>query len=100
MAYRALRIARGDATPLPGFDENAFVAAAGFDARTLASLVSEWRDVRGGTIALFAGLGPEVGLRKGAVNGGSMSVRALAFIIPGHERHHVAVLRSRYGLGG
>ncbi len=98
-SYRALRFARGDTTPLPGFDENEYVATANFDTRTLESLVSEWRDVRRSSIALFAGLAPETVTRQGIASNGPMSVRALAYIIPGHVNHHVAVLRSRYGIG-
>ena len=100
MSYRALRLARGDTTPLPGFDENDYVAAAGFDARPLPELVREWRDVRRATIALVAGLDPDVLARRGTVSDGPMSVRARIYIIPGHEAHHVEVLRARYGIGG
>lgn len=99
MSYRALRIARGDTTPLPGFDENAFVAGANFEQRTLASLVREWQAVRRATIALFAGLDAAALARVGAVNDHPMSARALAHIIAGHERHHLRVLRERYGIG-
>lgn len=98
MSYRALRLARADATPLSGFDENSFVAGADFDRRTLASLAEEWRAVRQASIALFASVGPEVAARRGTVNNGPMSVRALAYIIPGHAAHHVKVLRARYGI--
>lgn len=99
MAYRALALARGETAHLPGFDENAYVATAGFEGRTLESLVHEWQSVRRSTIALFSGFGPGAIAGSGAVNGGPMSVRALAYIIPGHEAHHVRVLRERYGVG-
>ena len=95
-AYRALRFARGDATPLPGFDENAFVASARFDERTLGELVAELRAVRAATVALFAGLAPDELARGGVASGNAMSVRAIAYIIAGHERHHGAILRERY----
>ncbi len=100
MAYRALRIARGDATPLPGFEQDDYVAAAGADARTLVDLVREWRDVRRATITLVASFDEAALARRGTASGGPMSVRALAYIIPGHEAHHVQMLRSRYGIGG
>ena len=100
MSCRALRLARGDRVALPGFDENEFVAAAGFDRRTLASLLDEWRAVRRASIALFEGLAEDDLLHRGIVNDGPMSARALAWIIPGHERHHLNVLQKRYGLGG
>jgi hypothetical protein len=95
-AYRALRFARGDQTPLPGFDENAYVANARLDDRPLASLADDLDAVRRATVALFDGLFPEEWLRRGPANGVSMSVRSLAWIAAGHERHHVEILRTRY----
>lgn len=96
MSYRALRFARGDAAPLAGFDENAFVAHAGFDRRPLGDLVEELRAVRRATVALFRGLDPEAALRRGVANEKPVSVRALAYIIAGHERHHREILADRY----
>lgn len=98
-SYRALRIARGDETPLPGFDEAAYVPVAGFDRRGLADVLDELRVLRQSTLALFRGLDDAAGLRRGVANGKPMSTRAAAYIIAGHERHHVNVLRTRYGLG-
>lgn len=95
-AYRALRFARGDGTPLPGFDENLFVANARFAERTLPDLLAELRAVRAASIAFFAGLQPDELERRGLASGKSMSVRACAYNIAGHERHHVAILRERY----
>ena len=100
MAYRALCIARGDTTPLPGFDENAYVPVAKFDTRSLADLVGELRTVRAGTLALLRTFDADAWRRRGTANGTPVSVRAIAFMIPGHERHHVEVLRTRYGVGG
>lgn len=97
-AYRALRIARGDETPLAGFDEDAFVAAAGFDDRSLGDVLAEYEHVRRSTIALFRGFRSDVWTRRGTANGHPVSVRALPYIIAGHERHHGDVLRARYGL--
>jgi len=98
-SYRALRFARGDATPLPGFDENAWVPEGRFDGRPLADLIEDWRAVRGATVRLFRSFEPEVLLRRGVANGSPMSVRAAAWNIAGHELHHRALLRERYGLG-
>jgi hypothetical protein len=95
-SYRALRLARADATPLPGFEENDYVRAAGSDARTLADLVNELRAVREATVHLFASLPGDAWTRRGVVNGREISVRALAFITAGHARHHLGVLRDRY----
>ncbi|HXV90721.1 MAG TPA: DinB family protein [Gemmatimonadales bacterium] len=97
-AYRALRIARGDATPLAAFDENAYTPAGSFDRRTLTDLLDELTAVRQATLALFRGMPGEAFERTGVASGRSVSVRALAFIIAGHELHHVAILRERYGI--
>jgi hypothetical protein len=97
--YRMLRIARGDAIPLPGFDENAYVPAGDFDARSLASLLDEFRALRLSTIALMHGLPSEAWARTGEASGHAISARALAYIIVGHAAHHAAVLRERYRLG-
>jgi hypothetical protein len=96
MGYRMLRIARGDSTPLPGFDENAYVLAANFDARSLTSLAHEFERVRGATIAFLETLDPDAAARRGSANNLEISARALAYIIAGHERHHVVILRERY----
>ena len=98
-AYRALRFARGDATPLPGFDENAWVPAADFGARTLAELTAEFQAVRRATVALFGSLGDAAATRSGTANGQAVAVRALAWIVAGHERHHARILGERYLAG-
>jgi len=98
-AYRALRFARGDRTPLPGFDETVYVPAAGFAGRPIASVVDELATVRAATLALFGGLPADVAQRSGPANGQDISVRAIAWIIAGHELHHRAILRERYGVG-
>ena len=95
-AYRALRFARGDATSLPGFDENLFAAASGADTRPLAELADEFSAVRRATIALGRGLAPEALLHRGSANGFEVSVRALLYVAAGHELHHLQVLRDRY----
>ena len=100
MSYRAMCIARGDTTPLPSFDENAYVPAARFDARSLADLVGELRTVRAATLALLRTFDADAWRRRGTASGKPVSVRALGFMIPGHERHHVEILRTRYGVGG
>jgi uncharacterized damage-inducible protein DinB len=95
-SYRALRIGRGDTTPLAGFDENAWVPFGEFDRRTLADLASELRAVRAATLALLGGFTPDAWLRMGTASGHPVSARALAWILTGHERHHVRVLEERY----
>ena len=94
--YRALRLARGDATPLPGFEENEYARTAGSDARPMADLIEELRVVRDGTVRMFQSLPVDAWMRRGVVNGREVSVRALAYIMAGHVRHHLGVLRERY----
>jgi hypothetical protein len=96
LSYRALRFARGDATELAGFDENVYVPPARFDDRAPASLLTDYVAVREATIALFRGLPPGSGERRGVANGSVVSVRALLYILAGHERHHMRVLQERY----
>jgi hypothetical protein len=98
MGYRALRIARADVTPLAGFDENAYAAQAGADNRRWTDLIDELVAVRAASLALFRSLDAEAWQRRGVANGHTVSVRALAHIIVGHERHHLEILQSRYGL--
>ena len=94
--YRALRIARGDLTTLPGFDENAYVPAAQFERRTLKSVLDEFLGVRAATIGLVDGLTDELAARIGNLASGQMSVRALLYLAAGHELHHLALMRERY----
>ncbi len=96
MAFRALWFARGDAAPLPGFEENDWVRCAGFDRRPFAELLAEWGHVRQTSIALLNGFDSAAWQRTGVANNNPVSVRALAYIIAGHERHHVDILRARY----
>jgi uncharacterized damage-inducible protein DinB len=95
-AYRALRIARGDTTVLPGFDENAYVPAAEFERRTLKSVLDEFLGVRAATAGLVEGLTNEFAARVGNIGSGQMSVRALLYLAAGHELHHRRLLRERY----
>jgi DinB superfamily len=93
--YRALRFARGDSAPLPGFDENIYAQAAHHGRVPLYSLVSEFENLRRSHIAFFEHLPEEAWPRRGTANNAEVSVRALAYILVGHERHHVAILRKR-----
>jgi D-serine deaminase-like pyridoxal phosphate-dependent protein len=95
-AYRALRLARGDATPLPGFEQDDYVRTAGSEARTVADLAEELHAVRAATVRLFASLPDDAWTRRGVVNGREASVRALAYVTAGHAVHHLRVLRERY----
>jgi len=95
-AYRALRFARKDSTPLAGFEENDYVPAGNFGRRALKDLVTEWELVRRANLAFFKGLDAEAWSRAGTANGNSITVRALAYIMAGHGRHHVHLLQTRY----
>jgi hypothetical protein len=97
-AYRALRIARADATPLPGFEQDDYVRTGGFDRRPIADLVEELAAVRAATLPLLASFDADAWLRMGTASTHPVSVRALAAIIAGHELHHVSILRGKYGL--
>ena len=98
-AYRMLRIARKDTTAMSSFDENAYVPAGQFAERKLADVLAEFMAVREGTLALLRGLPADAPARVGTASGKSISARALAWIIAGHELHHLAVLKERYGVG-
>jgi hypothetical protein len=95
-AYRALRIARGDRTPLAGFEQDDYVRSAGSDACTLTGLIEEFQAVRRSTTLLFRHLPGEAWSRSGVANGSEITVLALAWIIAGHELHHRSILRDRY----
>jgi hypothetical protein len=95
-AYRALSSGRGDPSPLPGFEQDDWLAPAGFGRRTIGDLLAEWRAVRAATIALAEGFPAEATLRRGVASGREFSVRALLHVAPGHTDYHVEVLRERY----
>jgi uncharacterized damage-inducible protein DinB len=97
-AYRALCIARNDRTELPGFEQDDYVPAAQFDLRPWADLLEEFDAVRHSNVLMFRGLGREAWQRQGVVNGNAMSVRAAAYVIAGHELHHMRVLHEMYGV--
>ncbi len=95
-AYRALRIARNDATPLPGFEQDDYVRAAMFGNRTLAGLLEEFAAVRQASLLLFRSLDPEAWTRRGVANEKEVSVRALAYMTAGHELHHRRIIQEKY----
>ena len=95
-SYRALRIARGDRTPIPGFEQDDYVRLANSDARRLEDLIDELAQVRRATIALLRGFDDAAWTRTGTASDNPVSVRALAYIIAGHELHHAEIFRTRY----
>lgn len=96
MAYRALRIARGDKTPLPGFDQDVFIANTDWSVRTIADLADEFESVRKANLYLFSHFSDSAWQQVGTASDNPISARALAYIIAGHELYHQKILRERY----
>ncbi|MGA3106277.1 MAG: DinB family protein [Terriglobales bacterium] len=96
MAYRALRIARGDSTPLPGFEQDDYVRDGPFAHNSLPDLIEDYIAVRRATLTLFRNLQEKDWTRHGTVNGNKLAVRALAYIIAGHELHHRRLIEEKY----
>jgi uncharacterized damage-inducible protein DinB len=95
-AYRAMRIARADTTPLSGFEQDDYVRSSGASERSLPDLAEEYAAVRAASLALFRSLTDEAWARRGTANKNEVTVRALAYIIAGHEVHHRRILEERY----
>lgn len=96
MSYRALRFARGDKSELPGFNQDDFVPQSNANSRTVSDLIEEYSSLRQSTIQLFKSFNDDVLKRTGVGNGYTMSVRAIGFMISGHELHHLKVCKERY----
>lgn len=94
--YRALRFARNDSTSLQGFEQDDYVRYGGFGEQSLNDLASEYEHVRRANIFLLRGLSTEAWDRRGMASDNEVSVRALAYIIAGHELHHMNIIRSKY----
>ena len=96
MSYRALRFSRNDATELQGFDENWYVDNSNGNDRNIHDLLDELTLLRKTSVSLFKSFTDEMLIRIGTANGGDMTVRALGFIIAGHQLHHLNIIRERY----
>ena len=94
--YRALRFARNDSTELQGFDQDLYVPESGANQRSKEQILEEFLSIRKSSVSLFQSLGKTELLRLGKANGASMSVRALGFVICGHQAHHFKILKERY----
>ncbi|HEY1801381.1 MAG TPA: DinB family protein [Terriglobales bacterium] len=94
--YRALRIARGDKTPLAGFEQDDYVREGGFNLRSLSDLTEDFIAVRRATVSLFRNLPEAAWMRRGITNNHEFTVRALLYMTAGHELHHAKILRERY----
>lgn len=95
-AYRALRIGRGDTTPLPGFEQDDFVANGPFGSRSLSELIEEFRIVREATLSLARAFQEEAWRRMGTTSGFPTSTRGLVCLALGHERYHLGLIREHY----
>jgi hypothetical protein len=95
-AYRALRFARADKTPVEGFEQDDYIANADFDAIRLDDLIAEFSLLRQANILFFRNLSDEIWSRTGTASNAEVSVRALAYIMAGHVRHHLKILQARY----
>lgn len=98
IGYRLLAVARGETQSLPGFDENMYVDNAGFDAWSLGDLSEHYAMVRRGTIVMLRNLPKDAWSRVGTANNNRITPLGMAYVILGHERHHMKVLRERYKL--
>ena len=94
--YRALRIARGDQTPIEGFEQDDYVRNGNFRQRRMSDLIDEYATVRAATLALFRSFDLDAWPRRGIANNKEISVRALAYLTAGHERHHHKILEEKY----
>ncbi|MDF2648087.1 MAG: hypothetical protein K0Q73_3892 [Paenibacillus sp.] len=95
-SYRVLRIARGDAREMPGYDRDIFAASASLEKVLLSAVLEDFSAVRKSTISLIRNLQEAALLRQGEFNGHPLSARAAAFIIAGHEKHHMNIIQERY----
>lgn len=95
-AYRALRIGRGDATPLPGYEQDDYIKGANFDKVRWSALIEEFELVRRANILMFSGFTDDAWMRSGIANNAPVTARALAWIIAGHELHHRGVIEEKY----
>jgi hypothetical protein len=95
-AHRALRFARNDKTPLPEFDQDMFIDQANFDSRSLIDIADEYRTVREATLYMFYSFNEEYFAREGTASGYKFTVRAIPYIIAGHEVHHHRILKEQY----
>ncbi len=98
-AYRALRIARADRTPIEGFEQDDYIRNSSFGSRPFPEIIEDYIAVRRATLTLFRNLDETAWMRRGIANNNEISVRALAYITAGHELHHRRILEEKYFAG-
>jgi len=96
MSYRVLRIARGDQTPIEGYEQDDYVTGGKFGRRTMDDLLQEFQTIRNATIQLIRHLDEESAARRGTANNKQISARAVIYVIAGHELHHRRILEEKY----
>lgn len=94
--YRAWRFSRADTTPVPGFEENDYVANGPFSRVSMSDLISEFESLRKATVKMFSAMDADAMERRGTANDAEISVRAIAWILAGHVDHHQRIIRERY----
>lgn len=97
-SFRTLCVARGEQAPLPGFEQDEYMAKAHFASRSLADIAGEFEAVRESSIRLLRGFPAEVWLNRGTVGGFSVTTRGLAFVLAGHEKHHTQILQEKFSI--
>lgn len=95
-AYRALRFSRLDPTDLPGFDETFYIESASLDKVPFKDLLEEWSALRQSTIYFYKNLNPKFLERTGRANGQEFSVKSIGYILAGHTRHHIEIIKEKY----
>jgi uncharacterized damage-inducible protein DinB len=95
-AFRALCFSRGDKSPLPGFEQDDYVANSAYDTRSIQSLAGEFKALRDSTIYLYSSFTGEQCELSGIANGNPVSVRALVYMTVGHELHHLEIVKEKY----
>jgi len=95
-SYRVLAISRGEKTALPGFDENEYQAASEYETQDAADIIAQYKATRAATTALLHSFSTKQWNQMGQANGKSISARALAWMIAGHEKHHLRIIKERY----
>jgi DinB family protein len=98
LGYRTLCVARGEQGSLPAFEQDDYMANVDFNGRSLADITGEFEAVRESSIRLIRSFVPDTWMKRGTVNGHSVTVRGLAFVLTGHEKHHTRILREKYVL--
>ena len=96
MSYRALAISRNEKQSLPGFDENDYIRESNYSKRDYSDLVEELKKVRESNLLMFKNFSEEILDRRGIANNSEVTVRAILFIITGHELHHINIIKERY----